>query len=129
MDVCMTTLLVSADVSPFASSYIGAASAVTFVYVVSRLVVFSDSGTGQQHDFMRYVIWQICAITVTSILVAGLADLLTVSATHVTTILSNTYGWPTYDGRALATGASKILVTPLTLIANFVFMRWLTQRG
>lgn len=129
MDICLTTLLVGVGLSPFFASCIGAATAVTFVYVASRRVIFRKEGTGQQHDFAIYVIWQVCAIAIASLLVAGLADLLTASSSRFAVYLSDAYDWPTYDGLALATGASKILVTPLTLAANFVFMRWLTQRG
>ena len=129
IDVCLTTFLVSIDFSPFTNSCIGAGSAVTFVYVISRLIVFRDSETERSYDFMRYAIWQVCAITAASLLVASSADLLTAPATRFTTVLSDGYGWQTYDGRALATGASKILITPLTLSANSVIMRWLTQRG
>lgn len=129
MDVCLTTVLVSVGVSPFFGSCIGAGTAVTFVYVASRSMVFGQSSTGQSRDFAIYVTWQIFAIATASLLVAWLAGVLTVSSSRFATFLSNAYGWATYDGVALATGASKILVTPLTLAANFVFMRWLTQRG
>jgi putative flippase GtrA len=129
VDVCLTALLVSIGLSPFSSSCIGAGTAVTFVYVVSRWMVFRGSGAGHPHEFILYITWQLCAIVAASILVASLVVLLNASSTRYAAFLANTYGWPALDGLALATVASKILVTPLTLAANFVFMRWLTQRG
>lgn len=112
IDVGVTMGLVQFGMTPFIASFAGAAIAVSFVYVVSRLVVFQINQLGSVTDYTIYVVWQIFAITVASFLVAMIGGVL---APHVGAL-------------ALATGVGKVLVTPLTLAANYLFMRWLTQR-
>ena len=112
IDVGVTIGLVQFGISPFIASFFGATIAVSFVYVASRLIVFHLNQLGSATDYAIYIVWQIFAITVASFLVAMIGNLL---APHAGTL-------------TIATGAGKVLVTPLTLAANYLFMRWLTGR-
>jgi len=106
--------LVHFGLSPFVASMIGAGTAVTFVYIVSQLAIFHQGRTGGVTDYAIYVVWQVVAITIASLLVAFLARILEPSFIALTL--------------SMATGIAKVLVTPLTLGANFLFMKWLTGR-
>lgn len=121
IDVGTTVGLVQIGVSPFWASVVGAGVAVTFVYVVSRLMVFTVRQLGGPSDYAIYVIWQVCAIAVASVCVALIG----------VTVAPLAASWRTEampDALALATGFGKVVVTPITLGANFLFMRWLTNR-
>ena len=126
LDILLTIGLVQLGVSPFVASLIGAGTAVTFVYVVSRLMVFDQGRIGGPGDYALYVVWQILAIAAASAAVAllahGMAPLIARLQEDWTSLQIG------LDALALASGIAKGLITPVTLLANFLFMRWLTGR-
>jgi putative flippase GtrA len=125
LDMSLTTGLVQLGLSPFAGSLVGAATAVTFVYVASRLSLLGDRRIGRAQDFVHYVLWQVFAIAVASALVALMARLLEPVVASLSTLDGlRSSGIETI---AMASGFAKALVTPLTLVANFLFMKWLTE--
>ncbi|WP_120500938.1 GtrA family protein [Roseovarius sp. EL26] len=121
IDVAATMMIIQSGVTPFVASLIGSGLAVTIVYFMSRLFVFSRRRLGTPQNYILYLGWQFCAISVASGLVAGIAFGTEAYLTNLSTILGT-------EALTLAAGLGKILVTPLTLFANFVFMKWLTQR-
>jgi len=123
IDVALTVLLVDLGLTAFWGSAAGAAVAVTFVYVVSRLAFFGQRQLGDAKAFGAYIVWQVCAIAAASLLVAALASLL------ADFLASGGLAVAGLETAAVAAGVAKALVTPLTLIANFLFMRWLTNHG
>lgn len=123
IDVFSAVGLVQLGLSPFLASFVGAGLAVTFVFVVSRWMVFEARQARTASDFALYVVWQVFAITVASVAVAALAHLLEPVASR---LLAGAASLP--EPLAAATGAGKVMVTPLTLVANFLFLRWLTER-
>lgn len=129
LDVGSTAALVNVGIAPFAASFAGALAAVTFVYVISRLAVFDQARLGRVSDWALYSVWQLFAISVASLLVAALAYLLEPAAGHLAAVWTDRLGPNVPVPLALATGAAKVVVTPLTLTANFFFMKWLVQRG
>lgn len=122
LDMCLTMGTVQLGLPPFLGSLIGAATAVSFVYVVSRTLILGDGGLGHVQDFGLYVAWQVVAITVASGVVAVLAHGLEALAGRVMASYQA-------DPLALASGLAKALVTPFTLLANYLFMRWLAGPG
>jgi putative flippase GtrA len=128
LDVTCSAALVQAGLAPFSASMIGAASAVTFVYVVSRLSIFAQKTVGTWGEFLLYVVWQVIAISAASLGVALLALWIEPRVALLTSSASAQLDVALPGALALATGVGKILVTPLTLTANFLFMRWLTER-
>lgn len=128
IDIGLTTGSVAFGAQPFFASTFGAATAVTFVYVVSRLSIFGEHTLGAADDFALYVLWQIAAIAVASACVALLAHLFQPFAARLTQFEPATVYRATQDGLPLATLFAKIVVTPLTLTANFLFVRWLLER-
>lgn len=123
-DVALTMALVQMGAHPFWASVAGAGTAVTFVYVVSLRAIFAVGGGPGARGFPFYVLWQICAISAASILVALLAAGLEPLAAEI----FDRIGTGGTDALTWASGAAKALVTPLTLLANFLFMRILTKR-
>jgi putative flippase GtrA len=125
LDVGLTIFLVSLGTPPFWASVVGAGVAVTFVYVVSVQAIFDAEGKVGVGGFPYYVVWQICAIAAASALVALLAHTLL-------PLVAGTLDWFGHENPtgvlAIATGAAKTLMTPFTLVANFLFIRWLTLR-
>ncbi len=125
IDVGTTMALVEVGASPFWASLVGAATAVTFVYFVALRSVFQVDERLGARGFPPYVVWQVCAISAASVLVSVLAGWLApVSAAMLERLGSDA----SFDPLTWAAGAAKALVTPLTLLANFLFMRWLTVR-
>ena len=118
IDIGLTMGLVAFGVPPFWASLVGAGTAVTFVYIVSLHAIFGVDGALGARGFPIYIIWQVFAISVASVLVASLA--------HLLVSLLNLEPWAIVAPLSLASGAAKALVTPLTLLANFFFIRWLT---
>ncbi|MEM9045661.1 MAG: hypothetical protein AAGC81_13300 [Pseudomonadota bacterium] len=127
LDVGSTTTLVAFGFTPFSGSFVGAGLAVTFVYVISRLSVFAMQRLGTVLEYGLYVLWQVLAISAASALVAVLAYLLE----PILGALLGLEGESAATSRslALATGIGKVLVTPITLTANYFFMKWLTDRA
>lgn len=125
IDVGTTMSLVEVGAYPFWASLIGAATAVTFVYFVSLRSIFEVNQRFRARGFPSYVLWQICAIIGASALIAILADLF---APVIAVVLDRLVSEDVINPMTWAAGAAKALVTPLTLLANFLFMKWLTFR-
>jgi len=127
LDLCLTMGLVQLGLSPFAGSLAGAATAVSFVYVVSRLMLLADRRIGRAQDFGIYVLWQVFAISAASALVAVIAYLLDPAIAAVGAGRASPVAG--FNTITIASGLAKALVTPLTLIANFLFLGGLTGHG
>jgi putative flippase GtrA len=127
LDTGLTMGLVQFGLTPFAGSLIGAATAVTFVYAVSRMTLLGDRRIGRPQDFARYVAWQIFAIAAASALVALIARLLAPVMVSLTDLEGLRAGGVDLEPITLASGLAKAIVTPVTLLANFLFMKWLTE--
>ena len=123
IDVSLAVVLVHTGLSPYLASFAGAAVAVSFVYFVSQILVFEGVAARNKAHFLAYVLWQIFAIALASLIVAILAQWLFQYNIMRLFALTNVG----LDPLAFATGVAKALVTPLTLIANFVFMKWLKR--
>lgn len=121
LDMGLTVGLVELGLAPFWGSAVGAATAVSAVYVASRLLLLGDRRIGATREFGLYVVWQIAAISAASAVVAILA--------HALSPVLADLAAAGPDPLALAAGVAKAVVTPLTLLANFLFLRWLTERG
>jgi putative flippase GtrA len=128
LDVIFSTTLVQVGLSPFTASMIGAAAAVTFVYVMSRLSIFAQKTVGTWGEYLLYIVWQVIAISAASLFVATLAVWIEPKVAVFASSVSERLDLAFPNALALAMGVGKVLVTPLTLTANFLFMRWLTER-
>lgn len=125
IDLSVMTLLVAAGVSIFVANLISAGIAITFVFFAAQNRIFAGIGGFLYAKFAIYLFYQALAVPLASGLIhelahfflsAGLGDLYPVSllALPIRT--------------ALVSIVAKVIVTPLTLYSNFVFMGWLVER-
>ncbi len=115
IDVSLTLGLVSAGLAVVFANAIGATAAVTFVYITAQRHVFrlNPGRLSASERFGAYVLYQVVAITVASVLIGAVAWILA----GVLAELSPT----------LIAAIAKIVITPLTLYSNFLFMGWLLE--
>ena len=122
IDLGVTVLLVAAGMMPFAASVTGSVCAVSYVFVISQLMVFETGRQVRYEHYGRYMIWHALTIPVASGLVAALGSQLVGVAGMI-----GAYASGGLDAVAIATGMAKVMITPVTLVANFLFMRWLVE--
>lgn len=94
---------------------VGAALAVTFVYITAQRKVFRLARVNLSRwiRFLSYVLYQVIAILIASLLIAAAAF-----ALHLLFLDLD---------RTVAAAIAKIAVTPLTMYSNFLFMGWLIE--
>ena len=103
LDFLVFSLLIQAGADPSAANAIGASLAVTWVYVASVRRIFRYGGASLRGRFAAYALFQALGIAIASwavgvlVLHAGASPLL-----------------------------AKVMVTPFTFLANYIFMAWLT---
>ncbi|MFW5751309.1 MAG: GtrA family protein [Planctomycetota bacterium] len=105
LDFAIFASLAEAGLRLAVANFLGASVAVTFVYFASVRHVFRYAGGFLYLKFALYVAYQVLAITAASIAVEGIA---------------RAWGMPGIW--------AKIIVTPLTFGANFLFMLLLVGR-
>lgn len=122
LDVVVLIVLVTLGANYFVANMVSATFGVTFVFTLAQRHVFASGREGLQWRlFLPYLCWQVIAISVASLLIAALAQSL---FTHIAELQIADPPSPDTISAALA----KILVTPLTLYANFLFSGWLMER-
>jgi putative flippase GtrA len=103
LDFCIFAMLVHQGLAPGPSNAIGAGAAVVWVFFSSVRHIFRYRGASLHSRFVGYVIYQVLMIAMASLGVATLVRFAGIDAL-----------------------LAKALVTPLTFLANFLFMAWLT---
>ncbi len=131
IDLGLTIGLVMAGLGPFLASMIGSLTAVSFVFVVSQLIVFDTGGRVRTDQYGFYLTWHAMTIPLASGAVAVLAGWFEAPLAQLLDwvngwLLQSILGWMP-DALALAAGVAKAAITPITLTANFFFMRWLVE--
>jgi putative flippase GtrA len=100
--------------SPFTANFLGDVLAVSFVFVVSAHQTFVHAHHFMLTKFGVYAGWQFLHISAISWAVAALVS------------------WPAFEGPVSALGPveviAKLLVTPLTVTANFVVAMLLIEK-
>jgi putative flippase GtrA len=122
IDVTLTVVLVKLGVVIFIASWVGAGAAVLFVYFMSRAFVFGVNKFGTAGQLVTYAIWQLFAITMASVLVTLIAD-----ATKG--LSAEWFDLRFMQPNEIAAAIGKVVVPPLIVVANFLFIRWLVSRG
>lgn len=101
IDFSIFTLLCSAGVMPGYANGVAATVAVTFVYFSSLRPIFKYRGNYVFRKLLAYWAYQVLAVTAASFAVNFIANL------EVHPVIA------------------KVIVTPFTFVANYLFMRWL----
>jgi putative flippase GtrA len=122
IDVGLTVLLVKLGVAVFVASWVGAGTAVLFVYFTSRAFVFGVNKFGTVKQLVIYAVWQLFAITMASVLVALIAG-----ATKG--LFAEWFDLRFMGPNEIAAAIGKVVVPPLVVVANFLFIRWLVGWG
>ncbi len=126
IDFGLFTLLAYGGVDLFLANLIGAATAVTFVFVTARRFIFRDLKRPLAHAIAAYVLWNLFAVLLASIAVDRVAELLSSSGLVSDALAAFPAGWATAS--RIVPPLAKILVTPVTMYANYVAMGVITER-
>lgn len=115
IDLFLYTFLVRNLQIPVAyANIISATTAVTFVYFVATKKIFINRGIRVAIKYFFYILYQVVSIIFYSILISLIA-----------------YKLESFnmDFQIKEFLLSKILVTPLNLLTNFLFMKWLIEKA
>ncbi len=96
-----------------AANMISAFVGVTTVWFVSLRRVFGRAGYARSRYLLVYWVYQFVSISAYSLLIGALAGYVA--------------GWPLGWLAAYGAVLAKVLCTPLNLVTNFLFMRYLTR--
>ncbi|MEO7384070.1 MAG: GtrA family protein [Novosphingobium sp.] len=128
LDFAIFTGLVAAGTSVFIANMISAITAVLFVFFASRQRLFEDATRPLGQAITLYVLYNVVAVTVASLLIQIVGRLLI----HGIDLLAHQDRDIGADGLRLANAVApmtaKILVTPLTMYANFVASAYINLR-
>ena len=128
IDFSLFNYLVSIGYPYSTSNLISASVAVAFVFVTSRKWVFRNHVGSLKFATLQYVIWNVFAITVASQFLGGIAFVLeSVDLKHVSQLIV----WVTgehLEQRSLVSIIAKVLVTPVTMYANYVATGYIIER-
>lgn len=132
IDLGLTMGLVMAGMGPFLASMAGSLTAVSFVFIVSQVMVFDTNGQVRTDQYGFYLVWHAMTIPLASMVVAVLARWFELPLAQLLAWAGSWLpGWIAAwlpGTLALAAGIAKAAITPVTLTANFFFMRWLVER-
>lgn len=127
IDFAIFNLLVARGWSGFAANLVSASIAVTFVLAVARRWIFRQHVRTLGKTIGLYAAWNVVAITAASAgirLIAG--ALQTLPWDDVALMASTATAHPVAAATVVA-NLAKILITPVTMYANFVAMGYIIE--
>ena len=104
LDFCIFAVLVHQGLAPGLANAVGASAAVVWVFFFSVRRIFRYGGASVHSRFLIYALYQALMIAAASV---GVDSIVRVAGANAL--------------------LAKALVTPLTFMANFFFMGWLTK--
>lgn len=117
MDITIYTILTSlTKINPMYVNILSSIVAVTFVYITStkKLFINRENAISLKKKYIIYVVYQIFIIILSSYVIGVLAFLL--SGVSISFIVK------------FAKITAKIIVTPFTMVINFLFMKFLIEK-
>ncbi len=125
LDVLVLLGLVAMGTPFFTANLAGALCGVSFVFLFAQRRVFTATHGGKVRWqlFLPYLLWQIFAILLASVMVDWVALWLVPSAESLAA-----WSGTGIPAAMIAAGLAKVVVTPVTLYANFLFFGWLAER-
>lgn len=128
IDFVIFNCLVTVGHSYFVSNLTSAAVAVTFVLITARRWIFRDHAASLPVVVAKYVIWNIVAVTAASFLIQLIATgLESVDLSGITAAIGHVTG-AVPNKKAIVSNMSKLLVTPITMYANFLAVGYIVER-
>ncbi|MBP3766219.1 MAG: GtrA family protein [Bacilli bacterium] len=126
MDISLYTILTYIGVHVILSNIISSSVAVTYVYITSTKKLFkNESRINLKVKYIMYIAYQICMILISSYCVYLISNCLiqmlpNVNISSIKGIINLIVEY--------AKLSAKILVTPFTMVINFIFMKFLIER-
>ena len=116
MDMLIYTILTQNSINTFISNCISSFVAITFVYLTSTKKIFinNNNSFNLKKKYILYIVYQIIIITLSSYFIGLISDML---------IYSNFIFFVNYSKIC-----GKIIVTPFTMVTNFLFMKFLVEK-
>ena len=117
MDMCIFTILTTyTKVPTIVCNIISSIAAVTYVYITSTRKTFINTSKKRnlKNKYVYYIIYQVCMILLSSTLIG----LLSRGLGKVSIEIISKY----------CKIIAKIIMTPVTMICNFIFMKWLIEK-
>lgn len=116
IDLGTITLLVNFNIEPLIANLCSASLAVTFVYWISRVVVFDKRIDRKAvHGYAAYYGYSLIVIALFSMLIQYLTHLLYTNASDLITFTASAF-------------IVKIIVTPFNLYVNFVVSKYIVGK-
>lgn len=126
MDVTIYTILTNIGLHVILSNIISSTVAVTYVYITSTKKLFkNESKISLKVKYIMYIGYQICMILLSSYVVYLISSWLLKTLPNMD--INNLKGLLDFVVEHAKLSA-KILVTPFTMVINFIFMKFLIER-
>ena len=128
LDFLIFNYLVALGYTYAGSNLISAAAAVTFVLITARRWVFRNHAEKLNVVVLKYVLWNVFAVTGASFLIQLIASGL--EMIDIAAVVSIVVWDPltAHQEIAVVANVSKLLVTPITMYANFVMAGYIIER-
>lgn len=123
LDVSVLLSLVTLGTDVLVANMIGAWLAVSFVFVAAQRAVFLRARAGVARLYLSYLVWHAVMILAASVAIDQAAAVIAACGP----LPEGTPGCALAANPTVAAGLAKIVVTPVTLYANYVFMGWLLE--
>lgn len=128
LDFCIFNILAYTGTPVFAANLIGASCGVMFVFATGRRFLFRDAATRLHHAIALYIIWNIVAIFVASMLISAVSHAIAILLATPPALRVAAAMPEAIDLHRLIPPAAKIAVTPLTMYANYLAMGLINDR-
>jgi putative flippase GtrA len=128
LDFLIFNGLVALGISYFVSNLCSAAVAVTFVLITARRFIFRNHAERLRVVVAKYVVWNILAVAAASFLISLVANGL--ESSQIATLVFAIVEVDPSRGEttALVANLAKLLITPLTMYANFLMASYIIER-
>lgn len=126
IDFGLMSMLSAAGAPIFWSNVVGASCAVIFVFFVAKYKVFKGERRFFSSQLAIYISYQVIVILIASFLISLIANIIVMNVLDTDHLIENIISKNSI--RLFAPPMAKIVVTPITLYSNFLFMGWLLER-
>lgn len=128
LDFLIFNGLVAMGHSYFASNLVSAACAVTFVLFTARRWIFRNHAESLGTVVVKYVVWNIVAVTAASFLIQLTANGLETFDFAGASLAIGQFVGTAPSKVMIVSNLAKLLVTPITMYANFVMVGYIIER-
>ena len=116
MDILIYSILTQNSINTFTSNCLSSFVAITFVYLTSTKKIFINNNDtfNLKKKYVLYIVYQIIIITLSSYFIGLVSNFL----------LSSEFVFFASNSKI----CGKIIVTPFTMVTNFLFMKFLVEK-